>query len=169
MKILKGVIGLLVLIAIYTPAFPVEVAPRISDREIVERLTRLEEGQAALNKRMEEGFAALNQRIDDLNKRIDDLNQRIDDQGISLRAEMNARFEAIDKRLDMLTWMIGLFITIAMVIMGFLFQMQRQLAHRQTQVEKVLEAHETSLETQKDEINFLKGLVEKLLSPKGIS
>ncbi len=40
----------------------------VTDKEIVERLTRLEEGQKALN-----------QRIDDVNKRIDDVNKRIDD------------------------------------------------------------------------------------------
>jgi len=61
----------------------------ISGKEIAERLTRLEEGQKALNKRiddlntrLEEGQKALNKRIDDTNKRIDDL-----------RAEMNTRFE----------------------------------------------------------------------------
>jgi len=47
----------------------------ISGKEIAERLTRLEEGQKALNK-----------RIDDTNKRIDDL-----------RAEMNKRFDDVNR------------------------------------------------------------------------
>ena len=55
-----------------TTTYAIKVAPRITDREIVEKLTRLEAGQAALN-----------QRIDDVNRRIDDLDkkfsQRIDD------------------------------------------------------------------------------------------
>lgn len=42
--------------------YAVEKADRISDREIIERLTRLEEGQKALN-----------QRFDDMNRRIDDV------------------------------------------------------------------------------------------------
>ncbi len=102
----------------------VETAPRISDREIVERLTRLEEGQK------------------------------------HLRSEMNSRFQAIDKRFDIIQWMLGLFITIALVILGFVLRMQWQMQRRQTRME-------TSLETYKDELAFLKGLIEKLLPPKG--
>lgn len=45
-----------------------------------------------------------NHRFDALNKRLDDLgaslNKRIDDLGTSLRAEMNARFLAVEKRFD---------------------------------------------------------------------
>ena len=112
----------------------IETAPRISDREIVERLTRLEEGQKNLER-----------RIDNLDK---GLNNRIDD----LRSEMNSRF-------DILQWMLGLFITIALVILGFVLRMQWQMQRRQTRME-------TSLETYKDELAFLKGLIEKLLPPK---
>ncbi len=39
----------------------------LTDKEIIERLTRLEEGQKGLNK-----------RFDDVNKRFDDVNKRID-------------------------------------------------------------------------------------------
>ena len=116
--------------------FAFETAPRISDREIVERLTRLEEGQKSLRSEM---------------------NSRFND----LRSEMNSRFEAIDKRFDTLQWMLGLFITIALVILGFVLRMQWQMQRRQTQME-------TTLETHKDEIAFLKGLIEKLLPPKGV-
>ncbi len=116
--------------------FAFETAPRISDREIVERLTRLEEGQKSLRSEM---------------------NSRFND----LRSEMNSRFEAIDKRFDILQWMLGLFITIALVILGFVLRMQWQMQRRQTQME-------TTLETHKDEIAFLKGLIEKLLPPKGV-
>ena len=54
----------------------------VSDKEIVEKLIALQEGQKAVDKR----FDDLNKRIDDLNKRIDDLNKRIDD----LRAEIKS-------------------------------------------------------------------------------
>ncbi len=131
--ILNSILFLLVLIL---PAFGVETAPRISDREIVERLTRLEEGQ----KNLDEGLKALDRR---LNKRIDDL-----------RSEMNSRF-------DILQWMLGLFITIALIILGFVLRMQWQMVRRQTQME-------TTLQTHKDELAFLKSLIEKLLPPKGI-
>ena len=112
----------------------VERAPRISDREIVERLTKLEEGQKHLRSQM---------------------NSRFDD----LCSEMNSRFEAIDKRFDILQCMLGLFITIALVILGFVLRMQWQMQRRQTRME-------TSLETYKDELAFIKGLIDKLLPPK---
>ncbi len=37
----------------------VEVAPKITDREIVERLTRLEEGQKSLNKRFDDMYTLM--------------------------------------------------------------------------------------------------------------
>ena len=113
----------------FQPAsFAAEVAPRITDREIVERLTRLET-------RLEEGQKALHKRIDDL------------------RSEINGRF-------DTLQWILGFFITISLVILGFVLRLQWQMARRQTHME-------TTLNTHKDELAFLKGLIEKLLPPRG--
>ena len=118
----------------------VETAPRISDREIVERLTKLEEGQKHIRSEM-------NTRFNDLRS---EMNARFDD----LRSEMNGRFNDLQ-------WMLGLFITIALVILAFVLRMQWQMQRRQTRME-------TSLETYKDELAFLKGLIEKLLPPKGV-
>ena len=120
--------------------FAFETAPRISDREIVERLTRLEEGQKSLRSEM-------NGRFNDLRS---EMNGRFND----LRSEMNSRFNTLQ-------WMLGLFITIALVILGFVLRMQWQMNRRQSRMETMLETH-------KDEIAFLKGLIEKLLPPKGI-
>jgi len=117
-------------------AAAVEKAPRITDREIVERLTRLEEGQKALNKRFDDLRAEMNGRIDDL------------------RAEMNERF-------DTLQWMFGFFITISLVILGFVLRMQWQMQRRQTDLEATFNAH-------KNELVFLKNLIEKLLPHKGV-
>ena len=134
----KVIIITWLIVGILTPSLliAVERAPRISDREIVERLTRLEEGQKNIER-----------RIDSLDK---GLNNRIDD----LRSEMNSRFDTIQ-------WMFGLFITITLVILGFVLRMQWQMHRRQTRMETILEAH-------KDDLAFLKGLIEKLLPPKGI-
>ncbi len=121
----------LFLIPLPDAGLALEVAPRITDREIVERLARLEEGQKALH------------------KRIDDL-----------RSEMNGRFDSINGRFDTLQWTLGLFITIALVILGFVLRLQWQMNKRQTHMETTLEAH-------KDELAFLKGLIEKLLPPRG--
>jgi len=142
MKKVVIVLGLAIMLLAPMVASAVEKAPRITDKEIVERLTRLEEGQRAINK-----------RIDDVNKRIDGLerglNKRIDD----LRAEMNDRFNTLQ-------WMLGLFITISLIILGFVLRMQWQMQRRQTRLEATLNAH-------REEINFLKSLIEKLLPPKG--
>jgi len=134
----KIVIIIWLIVGVLTPSLliAVERAPRISDREIVERLTRLEEGQKNIER-----------RIDSLDK---SLNNRIDD----LRSEMNSRFDTIQ-------WMFGLFITITLVILGFVLCMQLQMHRRQTRIETTLEVH-------KDDLTFLKGLIEKLLPPKGI-
>ena len=136
---MKSIITITVLITVLiipSLLIAIETAPRISDREIVERLTRLEEGQKSLER-----------RIDNLDK---GLNNRIDD----LRSEMNSRFNTLQ-------WMLGLFIAIALVILGFVLRMQWQMHRRQTRIETILETH-------KDEIAFLKGLIEKLLPPKGV-
>jgi len=126
------------IIGLFSPSLliAVETAPRISDREIVERLTRLEEGQKSLER-----------RIDNLDK---GLNNRIDD----LCSEMNSRF-------DITQWMFGLFITISLVILGFVSRMQWQMHRRQTRMETILETH-------KDELSFLRGILEKLLPPKDV-
>ena len=134
---------IIAVLIIPSPLFAIEIAPRISDREIVERLTRLEEGQKTIE-----------MRFDDVNRRIDDLRSEMNGRFNDLRSEMNSRFNTLQ-------WMLGLFITIALVILGFVLRMQWQMHRRQTQME-------TTLETHKDEIAFLKGLIEKLLPPKGV-
>lgn len=55
------------------PAPAVEVAPRISDREIIESLAVLKHGQVDINRRFED----VNRRFDDLNHRIDGLRNTI--------------------------------------------------------------------------------------------
>jgi len=150
-----------ILLIFSTGVWAVERSPRITDREIVECLTRLEEGQKTINKRIDDLDAKLNKRIDDLraemNSKFDTVNKRIDD----LRAEMNSRFEAVNARFDTLQWMLGLFITISLVILGFVLRMQWQMGKRQTSMEAILNAH-------KEALDFLKSLIEKLLPPKGV-
>ena len=112
----KIIIIVCLIIGILIPSMliAVERAPRISDREIVERLTRLEEGQKNIE-----------MRFDDVNRRFDDINRRFDD----LRSEMNSHFDTIQ-------WMFGLFITITLVILGFVLRMQWQMHKRQTREER---------------------------------
>ena len=133
-KILLLLGSLLTALVFPSSVFSVDVAPRITDREIVERLTRLEEGQKALHQRIDEGFKALNQRIDDTNQRIDDVNrtlgQRIDDtnrhmeegfKSLSQRigdgdSSLNRR---IDELRDLLLWGFGVLFSGMLVLVGF--------------------------------------------------
>nr|VFK66330.1 MAG: hypothetical protein BECKUNK1418G_GA0071005_10881 [Candidatus Kentron sp. UNK]VFK71966.1 MAG: hypothetical protein BECKUNK1418H_GA0071006_10891 [Candidatus Kentron sp. UNK] len=66
-----GYLFLPLVLAVGDGALAVEGAPRISDWEIVERLTRLEEGQrsmeyrfSAMEKRMDERFSAMQEQMD---------------------------------------------------------------------------------------------------------
>ena len=134
----------------HTVAFAVDAAPRISDREIIEGLVDIRGDIKELKaeiKRLDEGQNALRSEMKT------EIN--------ALRSEMKANAEAVDKRFDDLRWTMNLFITISLVILGFVLRMQWQMHKKQAQVE-------TTLETQKDELSFLKTLIEKLLPPRGV-
>ena len=159
---------LLLMPLLISPALAVEIAPRISDKEIVERLTRVEEGIKAIQQQIDD----TNKRIDDTNKRIDDLNEsthrQINDLKESTRQQINDLKESTNKRFDILQWMLGLFITVALSIMGIIGRILWLHQKKLTQIE-------TSLEAQKEEISFLKTLIEKLqtlieklLPPRGV-
>jgi hypothetical protein len=91
-----------------------------------------------LMKLLEETKDSLNKRIDDTNRRIDDTNRRIDD----LRSTM--------------LWLFGTFISIALLLFGFIIRTLWVLSNRSKGIER-------AYETQRDEIDFLKALVEKLI------
>jgi len=136
----------------------VEVSPKISDREIVERLARLEERQKALEKRIEDlrsemiaRFEGVDERFEAVDKRFDAVDKRFD--------AVDKRFDSIEKRFDIFHWMFGIFITVSIVILGFVVRVQWQMQKRMVFVEK-------SLETQRDEISFLKSLIEKLITQR---
>ncbi len=140
------------------PVLAVEVAPRISDREIVEGLTkirgdikRLDARIDALSSKMDDQFAS---QRSEMNGKFADLRSEMNGKFADLRSEMNNRF-------DSLHWTLGIFITIALVILGFVLRMQWQMHRRQTRMETVLE-------TQRDELSFIKRLIEKFLPPRGV-
>ena len=77
---------LLPLLLAAVPGQADEVAPRITDREIVERLTCLEEGQKNLDKRLsdmqtfnEQMFATMDQRFASIDQRFASIDQRFTD------------------------------------------------------------------------------------------
>ena len=69
---MKRIILVFFLILWVVPAIVsgIEVAPRITDKEIIERLTRLEEGQKSILREMDKRFEAMDNRFDQLNNLI---------------------------------------------------------------------------------------------------
>ena len=156
MKILASILILSCLLAL--PSYAVETAPRISDRYIIEALSRLEAGQAATQQQIQ----LTNKRIDDLQGLMD---KRIDDLQGSMDKRINDLQNSINKRFDTLEWIFGLFITISTtVLIALLGTMGRLLWIQHREMGHI----KTSIETQKDELTFLKTLIEKMLPPRGV-
>lgn len=68
-------IGFLLVVMCFGQGEAQEQEVAISGREVVERLTRIEEGQRSLEQRIDNVQTTLGQRIDDTNRRIDELRQ----------------------------------------------------------------------------------------------
>ncbi len=128
----------LALFCLVTPtlSLAIEVAPRISDREIVERLTRLEEGQKALNQRITDLQQTMDQRITDTNQRITDMNQRITD----LQQTMDQRFADLNQTL---LGLFGALIALIIALFGYIAwdrrTMFRPIKERLERIEQELE------------------------------
>jgi hypothetical protein len=69
---------LLITCLLSLPAVAVEVAPRISDREIIESLAELKAGQRALEEKMDLRFTAVDQRFAAFDQRFAALEKQID-------------------------------------------------------------------------------------------
>ncbi|WP_186441703.1 hypothetical protein [Desulfamplus magnetovallimortis] len=115
--ILKWTMGLWLITQTVIPVtlYAVEIAPRITDREITDKLTRLEVGQDALRSEMKSGQEALSVRISDLRAEMkssqealraemkssqEALRAEMKSSQEALRAEMKTGLEAIGKRMD---------------------------------------------------------------------
>ena len=71
---MKHVLGFLVLmLCCQAISWAYETAPRISDREIVERLTKLEEGQKAILREINKRFESMDKRFEFIDRRFDQL------------------------------------------------------------------------------------------------
>ncbi|MDD3553674.1 MAG: hypothetical protein PHC35_04045 [Deltaproteobacteria bacterium] len=77
------------------PAFAVEIAPRISDREIIEGLAELKAGQKALNQRLDDMQVQMDKRLESVDKRIDNLERSVDKRFEMLQAIVIGGFGAI--------------------------------------------------------------------------
>ena len=93
-----------------SPVFAYQKTLGLTDKEIVERLIKLEEGQKALQKEMNIRFTDINKRFDDVNRRFDDINRRLDD--------INNR---INKLANILIGAMSIFTILIATIIGLIF------------------------------------------------
>ena len=83
-----------------------EVAPRMgTDRELLERMVRVEEELKHQRELMQQGFAAVDKRFEDVNSRFDDVNTRFED--------MNKRFD--DMHRSSTRWFTVLTVMVALI------------------------------------------------------
>ena len=156
-----------------------ETAPRISDREIVERLTKLEEGQKAILREMDKRFEAMEKRFEAMDKRFEAMDKRFE--SIEKRFEstdkrfesLDSRFESLDSHFDQLiNIMIAIicaFAGIVAVTIGFAIwdrrTMIRPFETKVREMEKrfeILESDDHSIDG--DKLNRLIGAMKKLAS-----
>jgi DNA repair exonuclease SbcCD ATPase subunit len=98
----KGWLFALFLTLASSAVMAVDVAPRISDREIIEALTELKAGQKALEAKMDQHFEAVNQRFEAVNQRFAAVDQRfeaVDQRFESMEAGFNQRFNFLENLL----------------------------------------------------------------------
>ena len=136
----ENIPALLLLLTLLGPGrvAAVETAPRIADREIVERLTKLEAGQAHLTAALEANTAAINQLRADVQTHSQQLRQSMDTQneqlrqsmdtqneqlrqdmnalGQQLRQDMNAQFDRLSQ---LMLGILGAFTALVVVTIGF--------------------------------------------------
>ncbi len=112
MKLKLKILYVFVLLQLIIPGalLALEPAPDITDREVVEKLAKLEAGQQAIQQ-------ALNQRISDLRSEMKSGQE-------ALRSEMKSGQEALNKRLDdsnsTMLVLFGSIITLIVALFGYI-------------------------------------------------
>jgi len=159
----KQIILVLFLILWGMPAIVsgIEVAPRITDKEIIERLTRLEEGQKSILREMDKRFEAIDRRFETIDKRFEAIDRRFE--------TIDKRFEAIDRRFDQLNnliiGIIGAFSAIVAVTIGFAIWDRRSMIRPfEDKVEELRKTDQKFLEILKTLAREDKKLAEVLKS-----
>ncbi|HJW87665.1 MAG TPA: hypothetical protein VJ440_13615 [Candidatus Brocadiaceae bacterium] len=122
----------------YSTAFAIETAPRISDREIIEGLTTI---RGDINELRANIRGEINELRATIRSEVNELRVTIRSDVTELRTEIKRLDEgqkAIEKRLDVLQWMLGLFITVAISLMGIMGRILWSQQKRLTQIETSL-------------------------------
>ena len=133
-------------------ASAVETAPRISDREIIEALAILKQGQVDINRRLDDLTSHTNQRFDDVNRRFDDVNRRFED--------LNHRIDGLQNTMLVL---FGAIITLIVALFGYIVWDRRTaLRPLQDRLERLERDLQRDLELQHEDGSRLTRLVKAL-------
>ena len=89
---------LLFIIIISVPAAAVDVAPRISDREIVESLAEIKAKQKVLEDKMDQRFTAMGQRFTAMQEQMDLRFTSMDLRFSAMQEQIDQRFTSMDQR-----------------------------------------------------------------------
>lgn len=156
-----------------TSAVAVDVAPRISDREIIESLAELKAGQKALEEKMDLRFNVVGQRFDAVGQRFDAVDQRfksvgqrfttVDQRFDTMQEQIDQRFQAVDQRLDFIQQL--MLVTIAGIfgLIGFImWDRYSTLRPMDTRLRTLEEELERDLELQSPEGSRLTRLIHAL-------
>jgi hypothetical protein len=132
---MRVVVFLFSLCFFVSAAFSVDVAPRISDREVIESLVELREGQRGLQQQIADLRAFTQQQIGDLRaftqQQIGDLKAYNDKRLDALQIQIGDLKTSMQQQLEILRATIWLFVSITLVILGamakILWEHQKQL------------------------------------------
>jgi len=145
LKLLLNALILPILVSLYvSPSPAVEVAPRISNKAIVNKFSKLDEWQKMLKGQADKQHESADKQLDAEEKRSN-----------KLRADTIRHF-------DHVIWFFAFLMTILLITFAFVIRMQWQM-------DKSLSKMQTSLAAQKEDLAFLKksliDIIEKLLPP----
>ncbi|NDY73804.1 hypothetical protein DO021_11580 [Desulfobacter hydrogenophilus] len=115
----------------------VETAPRISDREIVESLTELKQGQKNLNQRIDDLIYNMDKRFEAMDKRFDSIDKR---------------FETVDKRFEAMHNMI---LTLFCSVMALVIALMGYMVWDRKTAQQPLRSKMLKLEENYHEVNTL--------------
>ena len=97
----------------------------IGDRELLERMVRVEEALLHQGKMMEQRFEAMDKRFEDMYRYMDKHFEAIDKRFEEMHRHMDKRFEAVDKRFEdmkhyfnRLFWMVSAGFTTIVTLMS---------------------------------------------------
>ncbi len=158
---------LLVLPVLAGPAWAVEAAPALTDREIVERLTRLEEGLQGVRDAIQQLRADLQQLREDIQQLREDMNRRdqqlredMNRQDQQLREDMNRQIQQLREDMNqqfarqfrLTLAVLGAFTALVVAIIGFALWDRRTMIRP---FERVVKSLEEDLSTNRQRVEAL--------------